>query len=265
MVAAATAALGLVIGAVIGGFGGGGGVLTVPALVYLLGRSAQEATAGSVVIVGVASLVGALARLRGGIDWRTGIGFGTVGIPAALLGTALNHRVPQPVLLLAFAALTVLAATAMLLDRRGGTDAARPEPPGHGSAIGLSTRRRVTTVAKVVVCGAAVGFLTGFLGVGGGFLVVPALVIALHLPMDLAVGTSLLVIAANSAASAVSRIGATQLDWTVIAPFALAAVVGTVLGKRVAGKLSGAVLQTAFAVMLLAVGVFVGVESVAAL
>lgn len=115
------------------------------------------------------------------------------------------------------------------------------------------------------MCVAAVGFLTGFLGVGGGFLVVPALVVVLRMPMALAVGTSQLVIALNSVSSVVSRLGALHLDWHVVAPFTVAAVVGTFLGKRVADRLTGAALTRAFAVMLVLVGLFVGAQSVIAL
>lgn len=271
---AAAAALGLLIGAVIGGLGGGGGVLTVPALVYLLGQDARAATTGSVIIVGVAALVGALARVRGhGIDWRTGIGFGVVGIPTAYLGTVLNRHVSQSVLLLCFAGLTIAAATAMLLNNRGRTDTPtddhhdQPDPVSATTATRTTARTRhlLTTAAKVLAYGAVVGFLTGFLGVGGGFLVVPVLVIGLRLAMPLAIGTSLLIILLNSTSSVAARIGDLDLDWSVIAPFTLAAVVGTLLGKRVADKLSGDTLTTAFAVMLIAVGVFVAVESLLAL
>ena len=92
-------------------------------------------------------------------------------------------------------------------------------------------------MAKIVLCGAVVGFLAGFLGVGGGFLVVPALVIVLRMPMTLAIGTSLLIILVNSAASVLARLGGLHLDWAVIAPFTIGAVLGTVAGKRVADRL----------------------------
>ena len=275
MLAAATV-LGLVIGAVIGGLGGGGGVLTVPALVYLLGESARDATTSSVVIVGVTAVVGALARIRsGGVDLRTAAGFGVVGIPAAYLGTLLNHRVAQPVLLLAFAVLTLAAAGALLLNSRHGAPADcgnAPVPVGPGGAATAVATRTDTEVrhvlgslARVVVCGVAVGFLTGFLGVGGGFLVVPALVIALRMPMTLAVGTSLLIIAMNSASSLVSRLGVAHPDWRVVAPFTVAAVAGALIGKRVGERLSAATLTTSFAVLLLLVGLAVGVQSTLAL
>ncbi|MFR9806990.1 sulfite exporter TauE/SafE family protein [Pseudonocardia sp. RS010] len=277
---ALAAALGVVMGVVIGGLGGGGGVLTVPALVYVLGQSAQDATTSSIIIVGITASVGVLARIRGGgVDWRTGIALGLVGVPAAYLGTLLNHRVSQSVLLLAFAGLAVAAAVAMLLDARGAPDHPATEPgpqaatgpaPATGGATALdlrrSARRRlVVTAAKVAACGAAVGFLTGFLGVGGGFLVVPALVIVLRMPVGLAVGTSLLVIVLNSVSSLASRFGDLHLDWHVVAPFTIAAVLGTFVGKLVADKLSGDTLTRAFAILLVAVGTVVGVQSLVAL
>jgi uncharacterized protein len=268
----AAAALGVVIGAVVGGFGGGGGVLTVPALVYVLGQSAQDATTGSVVIVGMTAVAGVLARLRGGVDWRTGIAFGSVGVPAALLGTLVNRHASQPALLLAFAGLTLVAAAALLFDARNDREKQTAREPvagagGAATAVRVRAARQamLATAAKVVVCGAAVGFLTGFLGVGGGFLVVPALVIVLRMPMALAVGTSLLIIFMNAAASFAYRLGVLHVDWRVIAPFAVAAVVGTLAGKRVADRLSGAALVRGFAAMLVAVGLFVGVESLIAL
>jgi uncharacterized membrane protein YfcA len=170
----------------------------------------------------------------------------------------------------------------MLLDGRSRHsddatgDASVPDRPrnGPGTARGGAavatrpeTRRRalVGTIAKVVVCGVAAGFLTGFLGVGGGFLVVPALVIVLRMPMSVAVGTSLLIIVLNSISSVGSRLGAMHLDWHVIAPFAVAAVIGTLIGKRVADRLSGATLARAFAVLLVLVGLFVGTQSLIAL
>lgn len=258
------AALGIVVGVVIGGLGGGGGVLTVPALVYVLGQDAHDATTGGVLIVGVTALVGTLVRVRErGIEWRTGIAFGAVGVPAAYLGTLLNRNVDQPVLLIAFACLTVLAAAAMLWRGDSADD-----PPEHGGAgTAVATRHAVVTGAavKIVVCGAVVGFLTGFLGVGGGFLVVPVLVIALRMPMTLAIGTSLLIIALNSVSSVAARVAVAHFDWWIVVPFALAGVLGTLAGKRVADRLSGRTLGHAFAWLLVAVGLFVGVQSLLAL
>ena len=266
-------ALGLLIGLVIGGLGGGGGVLAVPALVYLLGQSAHDATAGSVIIVGTAAVVGVLARIGDrGIDWSTGLAFGVVGAPAAYFGTVLNQRVEQPVLLLVFAAITLLAAAAMLLN---GPEQ-DPEPaPAAGGGTAVLTRPEVrrgvlaVTAVKIVICGAVAGLLTGFLGVGGGFLVVPALVVALGMPMTRAIGTGLLIIVLNAVAALGSRVGGMglvdDLDWSVIVPFTVAAVIATLVGKRIADRCSSTALTRAFAGMLLLVAVGVGVQSAFAL
>jgi len=272
----ATAALGLVIGLVIGGLGGGGGALTVPALVYLLGLTAQDATTSSVLIVGISSLAGVATRMRDrSVHWRTGLAFGAVGVPVAWLGSVLNHRVGEPVVLVTFAAVTVLAAVAMLVESRPGEcdappDAARPDPAslpgGAGGTVvaarpAVGRRRMLARIGIVVGGGAAVGFLTGFLGVGGGFLVVPVLVIALRMPLAAAAGTSLLIMVLNAASALASRFGDLSVDWAVVVPFTLASVVGTLLGRRVAGRLSGATLTRLFAVLLLLIGIFVGAES----
>ncbi|MER5670523.1 sulfite exporter TauE/SafE family protein [Pseudonocardia alni] len=276
-------ALGLLVGLVIGTLGGGGGVLAVPALVYALGQDARTATTGSIVIVGIISAVGVLARLRGRtIDWRTGLGFGVVGVPTAWAGSLLNRAVPQPLLLLSFAALTLLIAVLMLVrgpsaDQRtggadispGSADGGSGVPPVAGVTVVLEarTRRRarVRRIAKIVGAGSVVGFLTGFLGVGGGFLVVPALTMLLGLSMPAAVGTSLLVLTVNSLSSTVARIGHLDPDWAVIGPFAAVAVLGALGGKLVADRMSGAALNRTFAGLLVVVGLFVGVQSLLAL
>jgi uncharacterized membrane protein YfcA len=258
------AGLGIVVGLVIGGLGGGGGVLTVPALVYVLGQSAHDATTGSVLIVGVTSLVGAVARIRErGVAWRTGIAFGVVGIPAAYLGTLANRHVAQPVLLMAFAVLTLTAAAAMLW--RGDECPEEPSGPGGAGTFVVVRDGIAALTAKVVVCGVAVGFLTGFLGVGGGFLVVPALVLVLRMPMALAIGTSLFIIVLNAVSSLLSRTDDLHLHWQVLAPFTVAAIVASLVAKRISRRLSGTTLTRAFAVMVGIVGLFVAVESVVAL
>jgi uncharacterized protein len=260
------AGLGLAIGLVIGALGGGGGVLTVPLLVYALGLTAQSATTSSIVIVGVTALFGTLARRRGNvIDWRTGLAFGALGVPTAYLGTLLNHRVDQRVLLLAFAAITVVAAVAMLIDSRSGD----PEHAPAGRSGGTATAVRsglLATAAKVVVSGLVVGFMTGFLGVGGGFLVVPALVIILRMPMTSAIGTSLLIITLNAVSSLGARLGSPlHLDWRIVVPFTVLAVVGSLLGRRVAARFSGDTLTRAFAVMLILVGGLVAAQTLGVL
>lgn len=276
MTALAALALGLVVGAVIGGLGGGGGVLTVPVLVYLLGLTAQDATTSSVIVVGVTAAVGALLRLRAGaVDVRTAVLLAASGAPAAVAGTVVNGHVSERTLLLSFAALTVTVAGLMLLDRRppepagtgpGATPAARGSSAASAGPLLATPAPAVTRrVAAIAVCGIGVGFLTGFLGVGGGFLVVPALVLVLRIPMTVAVGTSLLVITLNAAASGATRLGvAAAVDWAVVVPFTLAAVLGALLATRVAGRFTGPVLTRAFAVLILVIGLAVGAQSLLA-
>jgi uncharacterized membrane protein YfcA len=251
------AAVGLLIGGIIGGLGGGGGVLAVPALVYLLGQAPSDATTGSLIIVGAAAVVGGIARARSGeVAWRTAAGFGLAGIPAAAVGAVANRTVAEPVLLLSFSLLTIAAAAAMVLDSRRTAASA-----GSGAPAPTGGRAPARTAAKVVPWAAAVGFLTGFLGIGGGFLVVPVLVIALRMPVRRAIGTSLVIIALNAVSSLAARAGNLDMDWSVIAPFALAAIAGTLAGKAVSDRLSGELLARAFAVVIGTVGVVVGIHA----
>ena len=216
---------------------------------------------GRGIIVGVTALVGTLVRVRErGIEWRTGVAFGAVGVPAAYLGTLVNRNVDQPVLLIAFACLTLLAAAAMLWRGDSADD-----PPEHGGAgTAVATRHGVVTGAavKIVVCGVVVGFLTGFLGVGGGFLVVPALVVVLRYA-DVPRGRDVPVHHRDErrVVGAVAHGGsAPRLDGhrTLHA----AAIVASLVAKRVACRLSGTTLSRAFALMLGAVGLFVAAESI---
>lgn len=278
MITGLAGALGLVVGVVIGAFGGGGGVLAVPMLVYLLGQDAQAATTASLLIVGITAITGALARARAGsVDWGTGATVGVAGVGAAYLGSLLNTRLPEPALLLAFAGLVLASAAAMLVRSPGG----RPEPapaaaagsagPGRIAlverpAVAVPRSAAATRLATIVLVGVAVGFLTGLLGVGGGFLILPALVLTLRMPLYRAVGTSLVVIAVNSVAALGARGGDLgDLDWAVVAPFAALAIAGGVAGKWVADRLPGERLNRTFVVLLLLVGGAVAVQSVVAL
>lgn len=246
--------LGLLIGGVLGGLGGGGAILTVPALVYIIGLPAQEATTGSLLIVGLSSIVAAVVHQRNGnVQWRVGLAFGLTGIPAAWLGTWANARIDGATLLLGFSAVLVVAAVAML--------AKTPDPSVEHKHSGSRPRAPLVVAAAALL----VGLLTGFFGVGGGFVIVPALVLTLALPIHKAVGTSLLVIVINSAASLVSRAGTSHLDhfnWSVIVPFTLAAMVATLLGKAVADRLPAPQLQKAFAMLLILVAGYTAWQSV---
>ncbi|MDK1476407.1 sulfite exporter TauE/SafE family protein [Streptomyces sp. 549] len=231
-------AAGAVVGLALGALGGGGSVLAVPALIYLLGFSPVAATTASLLIVAATSATALYPHGRdGNVAWRTGALFAAAGIGPAFLAGAAAGRVPAAVLTGAFAAVAALAALRMLRPSRAGS------------------AKRVRPV-KAAGAGAGLGAVTGFLGVGGGFLAVPALVGVLSLRMRQAVGTSLLVITINSLAALVARMGTGgDLRWEVIAPFTAAAILGAWDGKRLATRITGVTLQRIFASVLLAVAI----------
>ncbi|MFF8898247.1 sulfite exporter TauE/SafE family protein [Streptomyces lydicus] len=240
---------GAVVGLALGALGGGGSVLAVPALIYLLGFAPAAATTASLVIVTATSLTALYAHARAGnVRWKAGMLFAAAGlVPAAVAGAAAAH-LPQALLTAAFAAVAALAAARMLRPARAAA--------GHP--------QRAVRPARAARTGAGLGALTGLLGVGGGFLAVPALVTVLAFEMQAAVGTSLLVISANSLASLATR-GATTAgaDWAVIAPFTGAAILGAWDGKRLAAKVTGTLLRRTFALVLLAVAAFMLVDAFA--
>lgn len=261
---AAALALGGAIGIVMGALGGGGSILTVPVLVFVLGLSAQEATTASLVIVGITAAVAAVGHARSrATRWRTGLTLAAVGVPASVLGSVLNRAVDENVLLLAFAALMLVAAAGMLARTQHPDlpvpGAGGPVATGAGPGTAAAPRGRLSL--RLVSAGLVIGFLTGFLGVGGGFVIVPVLVLALGLPMPAAVGTSLLVIALNSAVALAARAGSGHIAWEVIVPFTLAAVTGALVGKRVAQRLPDATLTRSFAALLLLVAAYVAVRA----
>ncbi|MCG7523431.1 sulfite exporter TauE/SafE family protein [Streptomyces sp. OfavH-34-F] len=235
---------GTVVGLALGGLGGGGSVLAVPALTYLIGMPAADAITASLIIVTVTSVTSLAQHARdGNVAWRTGLLFASAGIVPAMLTGLAAGRLPQALLTLAFAGIAGVAALRML---RG------PAAPAAGEV----------RPAKAGAAGAGLGAVTGLLGVGGGFLAVPALVRVLNLPMRRAVGTSLLVITINSIAALGARAGTgMHLDWAVIAPFTAAAILGAWDGKRYAQRLSGTTLQRLFAGVLLAVAAFMLVDA----
>ncbi len=272
-------AVGLLIGLLLGTLGGGGSILTVPALVYLLGQSAQEATTTSLVIVGLTAAAAAVGHARSGnTRWRTGILLAAAGVPASVLGSFLNRRVDGDVVLLAFSALMLLAAAGMLAR----APQPRPTPPKAGdqpvvqardgrgvtatatrTRPGQRTGKRQRTWLRVLLSGLLIGALTGFFGVGGGFVIVPVLVVALGFAMPHAVGTSLVVIALNSAVALAARsTGGLELDPLVVVPFTAAAIVASLLGKRIADRLSGVALTRAFGGLLVLVAGYVAVRAV---
>ncbi|HUX05590.1 MAG TPA: sulfite exporter TauE/SafE family protein [Acidimicrobiales bacterium] len=277
--------LGTAIGLSLGALGGGGSILTVPALVYALAVNAKDATGASLLIVGSSALIGMLAHGRAGrVRWSTGASVGAISVIGSLAGTALNRRIDPNLLLLIFAMLMFVVAGAML--RRGH---AAKDAPAHDVATadpvpvaprGHSTTRiiemapavarvdaptRTTRPLLVVAVGVGVGFLTGFLGVGGGFIVVPSLVLALGLGLAEAVGTSLLVIAMSSAIAIAERGGVHGVAPHILLPFAASAMVAAVAGNQIASRVPVRRLNQGFIVLVIAVACYVSLRSVLAL
>ncbi len=248
---------GLAVGLALGALGGGGSILTVPALVYLLGQSVPAATTGSLLIVGTSALVGATSHRRTGtLRIGPGLVVGVLGTAGSFAGTHLATGVSPHVLLSAFAGLMVVVALLMLRRTRslaaGDGQGRTVQDPATPSHQGIDLRRAVRTLVAATV----VGLLTGFFGVGGGFAVVPALVLALGFSMPVAVGTSLLVISINSATALIARYLAgafAHVDWTVVGAFAALAAVGSLLGARVSRGIDERLLTRAFVVLLLAI------------
>ncbi len=261
--------LGLLIGLALGALGGGGSILTVPALVYVLGQEPSAATTSSLLIVGATSLIALAPHARAGrVRFGQGLMFGVLGTAGSFAGSALASRVAPEVLLTAFAGLMFVVATLMLRrsmrsDAESGQHDSTEEPIISFHPLACACPR----LAKVVITATAVGLLTGFFGVGGGFVLVPALVLALSFPMPVAVGTSLLVIAVNSATALTARIssGSVELDWPLIAGFTAAAIVGSLFGGRITSRVDSRHLTTAFAILLIAVALYTAASSIPAL
>jgi hypothetical protein len=265
--------LGFAIGFALGALGGGGSILAVPALVYAAGQSATDATTTSLLVVASASLFGLAGHWRAGrVRAGPGIVFGLVGIGGSILGTALNRRLDGDVLLAGFSVLILVAAWRMLTGcpsctRVGeeGAVARSTAPTGGGTAVQHGIRLAPRQLVVVGLAGTAVGFLTGLFGVGGGFVIVPALTLVLRFSMPQAVGTSLLVVTVNAVVALAARGGPGAVEWSVALPFTVAALVGVGAGVRAADRLPARTLLRAFAALLVGVAVFTGVQAVTAL
>ena len=242
-------ALGVLIGVALGSLGGGGSILTVPALVYVLGQDAHVAVGASLVIVGANAAVGAwMHRRQGNVRLREAFLFGGVGLGAAYLGARLSRFLPAPVLMALFAVLMIVVALFML---RGGIAGRGVAGPG---AKRMPERRDAASRPRVIAAGLTVGFLTGFLGVGGGFLIVPALVLFLGMDMRAAVGSSLVVIALNSGAGLLGHIGDGALNWALIGSLLAGGLLGLAAGTWLARVLPTTRLRQAFAGFVVVLG-----------
>lgn len=245
-----TVVLAAAIGLSLGTLGGGGSILAVPLLVYVADLPAKEAIATSLLVVGATSAVAVLPHARAGrVRWRTGLLFGAAGMAGAYGGGRLAAYVPAGFLLGLFAVLMLGTAAAMIRGRR--SDVVRPVPSE-------------LPVLKALAEGVVVGLVTGLVGAGGGFLVVPALALIGGLPMPVAVGTSLLVIAMKSFAGLAGYLSAVDIDWRLAAAVTAAAILGSLVGSRLTGVVREDVLRRAFGWFVLGVGAFVLVQQLPA-
>lgn len=247
--AALSLILGSLVGFSLGLIGGGGSILTVPLLVYVIGDSVTSAIGTSLAIVGLNAVFGFIGHWRHQrVGLKTGVGFGLAGVAGAFAGTWLGHFVPGKQILFLFALLMLVAAFGMLRRREPQTPA--PEQAALRNDFGPGQW------LKVILTGLLVGLLTGFFGVGGGFVIVPALVIVLGMPMHLAVGTSLLIIAITSASGLVAHLQYGGIDVATTLLFAVGGLLGVFVGAALAGKVREARLRQIFAYGMVLVALY---------
>ena len=253
---------GLVVGILVGTLGGGGAILAVPLLTFGAGLAPHEATVGSLVVVGVGALVGLAQHGHNGHTRPvTGLAFGLLGLPGSYLGSVVARLLDGELLLALFAALLIAVAASLI--RKNARANEQPDRVATERSTARATRRPFALIGAAAL---ATGFLTGLFGVGGGFLVVPALMFALAMPMSAAVGTSLVVVALNSAISLALHAGtAATLPWPLIIAMTAAAVVGALGGGAISSRVSSRTLQRIFAFALGAVAIFTAAQSVPAL
>ena len=251
---AVAAILAVFIGVAVGLLGGGGSILTTPLLIYVVGFDAKQAIAASLFVVGVTSIFGLISHARAGrVVWRIGLIFGAAGMVGPFIGGQIGARLPSALLLAAFAVMMGVTAVAMIRGRKQVAGKAHRGLP----------------LFRILLDGLVVGFVTGLVGAGGGFLVVPALALLAGLAMPRAVATSLLVVAMKSFAglagyvfvfgqgSFVSLNPETTINWPATFIVTAAAVVGAILGSAVVGRVHPDKLRKAFGYFVLVMAVFI--------
>jgi uncharacterized membrane protein YfcA len=239
--------LALVVGLVLGLLGGGGSILAVPIFLYVFHVPPKPAIAMSLVVVGMSALVGFLTHWRQGtVNVRIALGFGALAMGGAFAGARVSRYVPASIQLSLFAAFAVTAALMMLRDssRSAAARAGTAESP----AI------RFSPVLGVQAVG--VGVLTALIGAGGGFMIVPALVLMANVPIREAVGSSLLIIAMNASSAVAGYIGQVPFDWRLVGWFTAIASIGAIIGTRLVRRLPAARIKQAFAIMILVLGTY---------
>lgn len=237
------AVLAIGVGVLLGLLGGGGSLLTVPVFVYAFGLDAKQAIALSLPAVGITALIAAFGHWRqGNIDLGLAARFGALTMGSAFAGARLAAFLSADAQMILFALTALFSALAML--RKSNVRAGQAVRP-----------------LALAVAGIAVGLLTGIVGVGGGFLIVPALVLLGGVAMHRAVGTSLIVIALNSIAGTLGYIGAVAVPWLLLLLFVTLAALGSWFGARLTGSISPLLLRRSFSVVLLSVAALILLKS----
>lgn len=269
--------VGICVGIIVGLLGAGGGILSVPILVYLLGQSPHNAAAGSLLIVGATSLIALIGR-RKEVHWKQGAVFGALSITGSFIGSFLNSLVSPNLLMYLFSALLLIVAGLMFRkaakekNEADGNATGRkqqkksPNPDGHnqvcnrppqGNENSPSSKSHLHHWITIIFAAVLIGVLTGFFGVGGGFAVVPALTLIMHFDMKEASATSLLVMVIASLAGLAARMGtAIQIDYLSVLPFAFASMIGGPIGASLTRKTKSTTLTFLFALLLLLVAVY---------
>jgi len=243
-------ALALLVGLVLGLLGGGGSVLTVPILVYVLHVPVKPAIAMSLCVVGLVALIGFLSHLRQRtVAPKVALVFGPFAVVAAFVGARIAKHIPPTVQLVLFAVIGLVGSVLML---RGGFKRVNTLESAPYELI-----HDARTLGLLALEGLGVGLLTGIIGIGGGFLIVPALVLVARLPMRLAVGTSLLVITMNAMGGFAGYIGHTAIDWYLVAWFTSIAAVGAVIGTLASKQVEQHHLRQVFGYLLIVVSLYV--------
>jgi uncharacterized protein len=244
------AVLALIVGFVLGLLGGGGSVLTVPILIYVLGVPVKPAIAASLCVVGLVAFIGFLTHARQGtVAKRVALIFGPFAVAAAYGGARVAKHVPGEVQLVLFA-LVSLAGSIMMF--RGTFRKARVEEP-----VAYTREIDAATFLLLALEGAGVGFITGLIGIGGGFLIVPALVFVAKIPMRLAIGTSLLIITMNALSGFAGYAGIVPIDWNLVGWFTAVAAVGSITGTLMSKRVPQRRLKQVFGVLLIGVSLYV--------
>ncbi len=245
MTLAVTLVAAVAIGLLLGLLGGGGSILTVPVLIYLAGQDPPSAIAASLFVVAVTSAVALIPHARAGrVRWRTGLVFGAAGLAGAYAGGRLAAHVPATMLLAGFGMLLAAAAIVMIRSCR------RP----------LRANPHRGRQPVLIALGVTVGLITGMVGAGGGFVIVPVLVLLVGLPMATAVGTSLLVITVQAGAGLAGHLQHATINWPLAVAVTALAMAGSLAGARLAGRIPAQLLRTGFGWFLTAMATLVLVQ-----